>query len=167
MGIIEAKSCEIIYFEQNDENAISFLKENDGKTSSFLLGFGLLYNNELIKVMTFGKPRFNKNYQWEILRNCDKKDSIINNGTITLWETFISKFNVRNCVAYSYPEIESNRNTEEYINRCGFKIIRKSRSNIKIYFEGMWNGELKRIDKSFLETYGVNKILKSSFKKRL
>lgn len=29
---------------------------------------GLIYKNRLVAVMTFGKPRFNKKYEWELLR---------------------------------------------------------------------------------------------------
>lgn len=31
---------------------------------------GLFYKNRIVAVMTFGKPRFNKNYDWELLRYC-------------------------------------------------------------------------------------------------
>lgn len=32
------------------------------------VNLGLFYEDQLVGVMTFGKPRFNKNYQWELLR---------------------------------------------------------------------------------------------------
>ena len=35
---------------------------------------GLYKDNELIEIMTFGKPRYNKNYEWELLRLCTKPE---------------------------------------------------------------------------------------------
>ena len=33
---------------------------------------GLFYQDELVAVMTFGKPRFNKNYEYELIRYATK-----------------------------------------------------------------------------------------------
>ena len=57
------------------------VKEIDSKTASNFLNkyhiqgsvgssvrLGLYYKNYLVSIMTFGKPRFNKDYKWELLR---------------------------------------------------------------------------------------------------
>ena len=37
---------------------------------------GLFYQDELVAVMSFGKPRFNKNYEWELIRYATSKHVI-------------------------------------------------------------------------------------------
>lgn len=50
--------------------------------------YGLYYNNELIELMSFGKPRFNKRYDWELLRLCSKKDTFVYGGASRLFKHF-------------------------------------------------------------------------------
>ena len=45
--------------------------------------------NELIEVMTFGKPRYNKKYEWELLRLCTKFGYIVSGGANKLIKYFI------------------------------------------------------------------------------
>jgi hypothetical protein len=45
------------------------------------INYGLYFNNELVSVMAFNKPRYNKKYQWELIRYCTKKyTSVIGGG---------------------------------------------------------------------------------------
>lgn len=129
--------------------------------ANYNIAYGLYDGDELIMLMTFGKPRFNKSYQWEIIRECTKRDCIVAGGTSKIWDHFVSENSVSSCICYSYPH--NGEFTEHYINHCGFKNIEKSRPKRKIYFEGVWNGSLKRIDKSILERHGVDRLLKGSF----
>jgi len=54
-----------------------------------LIRYGLFYNDELVEVMTFGRPRYNKKYQWEILRVCAKAGYHILAGSKKLLDYFI------------------------------------------------------------------------------
>lgn len=67
-----------------------FLLENhyQGYVNS-AIAYGLYNNNELMEIITFGKPRFNKAYQWELLRLCTKKDEIVYGGASKLFKHFI------------------------------------------------------------------------------
>lgn len=48
---------------------------------------GLFYNNVLVEVMTFGKPRYNKKFDWEILRVCAKPGKVYENLGFKLLKT--------------------------------------------------------------------------------
>ena len=48
---------------------------------------GLYYNNELVSIMTFGSPRYNKNYDWELLRYCSSYNVI--GGAEKIFKHFI------------------------------------------------------------------------------
>lgn len=111
--------------------------------------------------MTFGKPRFNKYFSWELIRDCTKKDHTIRGGVSKLWNVFTENNTVNSCICYSYPHYEDKLYTNKYVDYCGFKNIKKAKPAKKIYFEGIWNGEKKRIDKSILERHGVDRLLKT------
>ena len=68
-----ARKCFIkeIQFKEASE----FLEANhlQGSCNS-KINLGLFYNDELVSLMTFGKARFNKQYDWELLRFCSKRN---------------------------------------------------------------------------------------------
>lgn len=54
---------------------------------------GLYYNNELVCLMSFGAPRYNHRYDWELLRLCTKKDYQVFGGASKLFKEFINNSN--------------------------------------------------------------------------
>lgn len=68
---IHARKC--IVKEIPSETAYGFLDKNHLQGSTFSsLEYGLYYNGELVSVMTFGSPRFNSHYDWELIRFASK-----------------------------------------------------------------------------------------------
>lgn len=61
---------------------------------------GLYHNEELVSVMTFGKPRFNKRYQWELARFCNKLNMNVVGGASKLFKHFIRNYNPENIISY-------------------------------------------------------------------
>lgn len=57
-------------------------------------------NNELIQVMTFGKPRYNKNYEYELLRLCTDNKYIVIGGANRLFNYFIKLYQPENIISY-------------------------------------------------------------------
>ena len=160
MKKIYARNC--IVQQINESEAKDFLLINHKqKYARAKVYYGLFYNDELVQLMSFGKPRFNKNYQWEIIRDCSKKNCQIIGGASKLWKFFLKNNGCHSCICYSYPHDIENLFTEKYIKHCNFKNIQKAKPDKKIYFEGVWNGELKRIDKTILEKHGVDRLLKT------
>ena len=57
----------------SNSEAKSFCEENHLSGWSFAsVRIGLYREEELVALMTFGKPRFNKKYDWELIRFCSK-----------------------------------------------------------------------------------------------
>lgn len=52
------------------------------------INLGLFYKNRLVAVMTFGKPRFNKQFKWELIRYCTISNFTIVGGASKLFKTF-------------------------------------------------------------------------------
>ena len=54
--------------------------------------YGLYQDDELIELMSFSKPRYNKKADWELLRLCTKHDYQVYGGASKLFNYFISEF---------------------------------------------------------------------------
>jgi hypothetical protein len=66
--------------------------------ASIRLGFFI--NNELLEIMSFSKSRFNKNYQYEIMRECSKIDTQVVGGKSKLFNYFIKNYNPKSIISY-------------------------------------------------------------------
>lgn len=53
---------------------------------SSLFCYGLYDKDELIELMSFGRPRYNFKYDWELLRLCTKKDCQVYGGASKLYK---------------------------------------------------------------------------------
>lgn len=62
--------------------------------------FGLYKEDELIELMTFGKPRYNKKYQYELLRLCTKAGYKVIGGAEKLFNYFIKEYNPESVISY-------------------------------------------------------------------
>ena len=84
---IFARKC--IIKEVKAEEVRKFLEENhlQGYCQS-KYKIGLYLDNELVSLMTFGKSRYNKNYDWELLRFCSKKGYNVIGGASKLLSYF-------------------------------------------------------------------------------
>lgn len=59
---------------------------------------GLYYNDEVVEIMTFGKPRYNSKYEYELLRLCGHKYVV--GGAEKLFKYFITTYNPTSIVSY-------------------------------------------------------------------
>ena len=89
---------------------------------SAAIKLGLFYNNELVSVMTFGKPRFNNKYQYELLRFCSKYPVI--GGASKLLVYFERKFKPKSLISYANRCWSSKLNN--VYEKIGFKLIDES-----------------------------------------
>ena len=85
---IFARKCEILEVSFKDSQI--FLENNhlQGRCNSSI-NIGLFYNNELISLMTFGKSRFNKKVDWELLRFCNKLNYYVVGAASRLFKNFL------------------------------------------------------------------------------
>lgn len=59
---------------------------------------GLYENNILVSLMTFGTPRYNKNFEFELIRYCTSK--IVIGGAEKLFHYFIEHYNPTSIISY-------------------------------------------------------------------
>lgn len=95
--VIGARKCAIQLVPIQEE--IDFLNKYhfQGYTKS-TVALGLYYNNNLVMLMTFGKPRYSKKYQWELIRLCSC--ATIQGGTKKIFNYFINSYSPESIVSY-------------------------------------------------------------------
>ena len=133
---IYARKCEIkeISKKEVDEFLIKYHLQNSCKNQKIRLG--LFYDNTLVQVMTFGKPRYNKKYEWELLRLCTKENIKIIGGVEKLFKYFLKVYNPKNIISYcDFSKFSGN----VYI-KLGFKNSTKKLLPSKHW----WNPKTKR-----------------------
>lgn len=97
---IYARKCNIKQISTLDSKI--FLENNHIQGSvNAKIKLGLFYNDELVQVMTFGKPRFNKNYEYELLRLASKTNLLVIGGASKLFNYFIKNFNPNSIISYA------------------------------------------------------------------
>jgi very-short-patch-repair endonuclease/endogenous inhibitor of DNA gyrase (YacG/DUF329 family) len=103
-----------------------FLNNNhlQGFTSSFVK-LGLFYDNELISLMTFGKTRFSKKYEWEMIRFCNKKFFTVVGGASKLYRYFVNNYKPNNIISYADRRYSNGGLYEE----LGFEFSHYSKPN--------------------------------------
>lgn len=114
---IYARNCEIK--EVDKEAAKNFINENHLQNyARDSIRIGLFYKDELVSIMTFGKPRYNKNYKYELIRYCSKYNII--GGSEKLFSYFIKTYTPESIISYCD---KSKFNGDTY-NKLGFNLLK-------------------------------------------
>lgn len=182
MRKIRASKCEIREVSVNEER--EFLNENhkQGYVGSEY-AIGLYYENELVQIETFGAPRIeiqNKaiKHDWELLRECSKKDYQIYGGKSRLLKRFENEkhplsllsycsltegFDGHSYIACGFTEI--NRSVSYHYEKNGEKILRyKMQKNANLRNAGKKENIQKTIE-SFGGTYNPNETERENAKR--
>lgn len=123
---IQARKCTIK--RPTKEETKSFLEANhiQGAVGS-TIDIGLYYQDELVQLMTFGKSRLNKNYQFELLRLCSKVRTIIAGGSQRIFKHFVDNYLKVGDKLISYCDI--SRFSGNVYEKLGFTYQRTSAPN--------------------------------------
>lgn len=91
--------CKEVPLKDTNEFLNNYHLQNTCKGQIIRLG---LYTKEgeLVQVMTFGKPRYNKKFEYELLRLCTKSDYIIVGGAKKLFTHFINQYKPESIISY-------------------------------------------------------------------
>jgi very-short-patch-repair endonuclease len=95
---VYARKCTVKEISSKDKNEFLNLHHIQGEDKS-KVKLGLFYQDELVAVMTFGKPRFNKNYEYELIRYATSKHVI--GGAGKLLKYFERKYKPKSIITYA------------------------------------------------------------------
>ena len=112
---VYAKNCEVRPVDSKSERQFleSYHLQGWGNSD---IALGLWQSSRLLSVMTFGKPRFNGKFQWEMIRYCTLPGTTIIGGGEKLFKYFIDKYNPNSIISYS----DISKFTGKIYNRLGF-----------------------------------------------
>ena len=97
----EVQSDDCILQEISKELAKKFLETyHPQNATNITKAIGLFYDDELVEVMTFSKPRYNKHYEWELSRVCAKPGLRIIGGCKKMLDYFKKTYVPTSIIVY-------------------------------------------------------------------
>lgn len=91
--------------------------------------YGLFDGETCLAAMSFGRPRFNKNYEWELIRYANTLNTIVVGGASRLFKHFVRTHDPKNVLSYADRRI-SQGNMYKVL---GFKFSHKTPPNYGWY----------------------------------
>lgn len=116
---------------------------------------GLYKDNKLIEIMTFGKPRYNKNYEWELLRLCTKPEYKVVGGAEKLFKHFIQLINPESIISYC----DNSKFSGEVYSKLGF--IQKGKPHPSLH----WSKDDEHITDNLLRQRGFDQLFNTDYGK--
>lgn len=121
---IKKYARKLTVIELSNKQSNEFLIENhiQGKCSSSIR-YGLVDSDNVVwAVMTFGKSRYNRNADYELLRYCSALDVMVVGGASKLFTKFRKDFPTLSVVSYS----DKSFNTGRMYEKLGFTFLHNS-----------------------------------------
>lgn len=95
---VYARKCDIRLVDSVECNQYLVTYHLQGRCNNQTIRLGLYYNNQLVSLMSFGKPRYNKKYEYELLRYCASHTVV--GGAERLFKYFIDNYKTNSVVSY-------------------------------------------------------------------
>ena len=94
---IYARNCIVKEISKYDSDSFCEAHHLQGKARDSIR-IGLFYLDQLVSVMTFGAPRYNKKYEYELIRYCSSMDVI--GGSMKLFSFFTKTYHPESIISY-------------------------------------------------------------------
>lgn len=121
---IYARKC--VIKEVLSDNSSDFQNANHIQGSANAsVHVGLYSKDELVALMTFGKSRFNKKIEWELVRFCSKAGTNVVGGASRLFKYFVKTYKPSGIISYS----DIAKTTGNLYTTLGFSCIDTAEPN--------------------------------------
>lgn len=134
---VYARNCVVKQIEYIESSEFLNRYHLQGNTASSIQ-YGIYKDSNLLGVMTFGKPRFNNQYEYELIRSCWKPGTIVIGGKEKLFSTFINEYNPSSIISYCD---ESKFIGNSYI-KLGFKVDGKKLTSPSYVWVNRYTNEI-------------------------
>lgn len=152
---VYARKCEVREVQQSDIDEYLTKYHLQGTCRGQSVCIALYYKGDIVSLMTFGKPRYNKNYEYELLRYCASMS--VTGGSRKLFNCFIKKHNPESIISYC----DKSKFAGNVYKSLGFKL--KSTNSPSRHW---YNPELKKhITDNFLRQRGFDQLFNESYGK--
>lgn len=98
-NVIYARDTVVCEIDSSEAYSFEEKYHLQGKAVS-RINLAISYNEDIVGIMTFSKPRFNSAYEYELIRLCYKADTTVIGGTAKLFKYFINKYNPNSIISY-------------------------------------------------------------------
>ena len=157
---VYARKCDVVKISSSMCNLFLNQYHLQGSVRGNLVCFALVQNDEILQVMTFGKPRYNKNFEWELLRLCTKSDVRVVGGTQRLFSHFVKEFNPKSVVSYC----DRSKFTGDVYTKLGFE-LQSTGKPTKHWYSNKKSEKMQHITDNFLRQRGFDQIFGASYGK--
>lgn len=154
---IYARNCTI--YKLNPDTARKFIEEHDikGNCRGQLFFLGLVSNNELYQVMSFGRPRYSKSHDVELMRICTRTGYQVLGGASRLFKFATQNYGLNNIVAYC----DISKYTGELFEILNMKLVRQTPP------QEIWSKHSKYITANLLRQKGAEHLLQEKYNAEL
>ena len=152
---IYARKCKLQGIDKKTVKAFEDTYHLQNNCKGQIVCYGLYYENELVEIMTFGKPRYNNNYEWELLRLCTDSKYYVVGGAQKLFKHFIRIYNPNSIISYC----DLSKFTGEVYERLGFALHHISPPN------KVWSKGSKKITNNLLLQRGYDQLFYTNYGK--
>ena len=128
---VYARECSVKEVSNKDANEFLIEHHIQSGCRGQDICLGLFYDSRLVQIITFGKPRYNSNYEWELLRLCTHSEYIIVGGASKLFKHFCTKLSPKSIISYC----DTSKFTGDIYSTLGFEKGPSSRPSIH-WFDG-------------------------------
>ena len=97
---IFARKCILKEIDVKTCNLFEKLYHLQNSCNKQVVRYGLYYDDELVMIMTFGKPRYNDHYQYELLRLCSSNKYRVVGGASKLFKYFLKNHEPLSIISY-------------------------------------------------------------------
>ena len=152
---IYARKCEL--WKLTTSATTEFLNKYhlQGTCRGQLLCIGLVQDGEIYQVMTFGKSRYDKQHNIELLRLCTKAGYMVVGGAEKLFSYAIKYYSLENIISYC----DRSKFTGEVYERLGMKQIRVSAP------QEVWSKGTQKITANLLRQRGYDQLFNTQYGK--
>ena len=152
---IYARNCRI--FKLNNDVTSEFLNQYhlQGSCRGQLMCLGLLFNDELVQIMTFGKSRYIKHPEVELLRLCTKPGLTVVGGASKLFNFFVKTYEVNSVISYC----DRSKFSGTVYEKLGMKLVRTTPP------QEIWSRESDKVTANLLRQRGYDQLFKTDYGK--
>lgn len=152
---IYARNCSIQAVDQ--KTADSFTRDNhiQGSCRGQSICYGLYYKGDLVQVMTFGRPRYNKKYDYELLRLCSRTDVRVIGGASKLFKGFLRDNPGKSVISYC----DLSKFCGEVYMKIGMKLSHVTKP------AKVWSKGSGHITDNILRKHGFDRLFGTSYGK--
>ena len=154
-NIIYARKCTVYKINKNIGDEFLNKYYYKGTCRGQLLYLGLVYENELVEIMTFGKPRYDKHFDVELMRLCTKSNTRIIGGASKLFSYATSEYGLSNIISYC----DRSKFSGGVYEKLGMKLIRTTPP------QEIWSKGTEYITANLLGLRGYDQLFKTNYGK--